>query len=72
MMNVPPSEAGALSLWAYEALLYNWNRIHNPDAVADVPHPDIMEKKIAGLKARPEMLTRANPGKGDRKKKVRT
>lgn len=70
MMNVPPSEAGRLSLWEYEAMLYNWNKVHNPDEVADVPHPDIMQAKIDALKAKPELLQRKNPGKSKKKRRT--
>lgn len=38
MMNIPPSETGNLSLWHYEALLWNWNEAH--DTSGDVAPPD--------------------------------
>lgn len=28
MMNIPPSEAGRLSLHAYEGMLHHWNAAH--------------------------------------------
>lgn len=34
-MNIPPSEAMNLSLWQYEAILVNWNRLHSPDGDLD-------------------------------------
>lgn len=29
MMNIGPEEAGRMSLWTYQALLWNWNRAHD-------------------------------------------
>jgi hypothetical protein len=40
MMNVPPSEARALSLWEYEALLHGWNEAHSSSGDPDGPDPD--------------------------------
>lgn len=37
MMNIPPSEVERMSLWDYEALLYNWNEAHD---AGDVEPPD--------------------------------
>jgi hypothetical protein len=37
-MNVPPSEAKQLSLYEYEALLWNWNEMHSPGD--DAPDPE--------------------------------
>lgn len=37
MMNIPPSEAKALSLWEYEAILDGWNAAHSG---GDVQPPD--------------------------------
>jgi hypothetical protein len=31
MMGVSPAEAAKLSLWTYEALLWNWNDRHRTD-----------------------------------------
>jgi hypothetical protein len=31
MMGVSPAEAAKLSLWTYEALLWNWNERHKTD-----------------------------------------
>lgn len=31
MMNIPPSEAAALSLYDYEALLWHWNDAHDTE-----------------------------------------
>lgn len=55
MMNISPAEARDLSLWEYEALLYNWNKIHDPDHV-EIVDPEITQRKIDGLKARPDLL----------------
>lgn len=32
MMGIGPEEAGRMDLWTYQALLWNWNLAHNPDA----------------------------------------
>lgn len=31
MMGIPPREAGMLTLWEYQGLLWNWNKAHDPD-----------------------------------------
>jgi len=31
MMGIGPEEAGRMTLWEYQALLWNWNRAHDPD-----------------------------------------
>lgn len=40
MMNIPPSEAKALSLWEYESLLYHWNEAHG-GSDDDAPDPEV-------------------------------
>lgn len=52
-MNVPPSEAKRLTLWEYEALLVNWNYLHDTD-----PQPEPMSiDEFKGL----EQQFRDNP-----------
>jgi hypothetical protein len=40
MMNVPPSEAKALSLWEYEAILHHHNEAHGGGDV-EPPVPEV-------------------------------
>jgi hypothetical protein len=41
-MNIPPSEAGALDLWTYEALVFAWNEALTRDTDdVDAPDPEI-------------------------------
>jgi hypothetical protein len=56
MMNVPPSEAKALSLWEYEALLHNWNEAHNPDGSVEAPDHERTQRMIEKLNANPALL----------------
>lgn len=63
MMNIPPSEVDALSLWKYEALLYHWNEAHNPDAEPDIVDPEVTQRLIDGLKDRPELLKKTKRAK---------
>jgi hypothetical protein len=30
MMGIGPEEAGRMDFWTYEALLWNWNKAHDP------------------------------------------
>lgn len=60
MMNMQPSEAKALSLYEYEMMLHNWAKAHDPDHV-DIVAPDVTQDLITKLKAKPELLQRANP-----------
>lgn len=55
-MNVPPDVAARLTLWEYEALLHNWNKIHDPDGDLAEIDTDDMEMRIQHLKDNPEML----------------
>lgn len=63
-MNVPPSEAGDLGLWEYQALIWNWNRLHKSEP--DAPTTAETQAMIDALKANPEMLKGKPKGeKGD-------
>ena len=31
MMGVGPEESGRMDLWTYQALMWNWNRAHDPE-----------------------------------------
>lgn len=31
MMGIGPEEAGRMGYWTYQALMWNWNRAHDPD-----------------------------------------
>jgi len=32
MMGIGPEEAGRIDLWTYQAMMWNWNKAHDPDA----------------------------------------
>jgi hypothetical protein len=35
MMNIGPEECGRMSIWDYGALLWAWNRAHDPNPTGD-------------------------------------
>jgi len=45
MMGIGPEECGRMDLWTYGALLWNWNRAHDPDA-KETPRP-VDAKRLA-------------------------
>lgn len=56
MMNIPPSEAKALSLWEYEAILHHWNQAQGGEEDIEIVDPAITQQMIDRLKANPAML----------------
>lgn len=66
MMHMPPSEAKALSLWEYEAMLWNWNKAHNGSDV-EAPDPDKTQKLIDKINLDPKLFE----GKAKRKEPMR-
>lgn len=54
MMNIPPSEVERMSLYDYEALLYNWNEAHGSDDV-EAPDADRSEEMNARINADPRL-----------------
>lgn len=56
MMGVSPAEAAKLSLWSYEALLWNWNDRHRTDDEqadpVELPDADYVEHRHRLLAAR--------------------
>lgn len=62
MMNIPPSEAKQLSLWEYEALLWNWNESHSTDGDLDPPDPEMWASMRSKINADPR-LTGPMPAK---------
>jgi hypothetical protein len=55
MMGVSPAEAAKLSLWTYEALLWNWNERHkteDDEGAVDLPDADFVEHRHRMLEAR--------------------
>jgi hypothetical protein len=54
MMGVGPTEAAKLSLWTYEALLWNWNERHRTedDDAVEPPDADFVEHRHRLLAAR--------------------
>lgn len=46
-MNIPPSEADALSLWKYQALIHNWN----DDGDVKAPDHEHTQKMVDRLNA---------------------
>lgn len=59
-MNIPVSDARALSLWEYDALIYHWNEAHGDGDAPTVPH-EVSERLIDKLRANPELLRRTDP-----------
>lgn len=54
MMNIPPSDAKAMSLWEYEALLHHWNSAHKTDDV-QAPDHESTQKLIDRINADPRL-----------------
>jgi hypothetical protein len=61
-MNIPPSEAKALSLWEYQALLWQWNEAHNYDADGEAPDAERTQELLDRINADPR-LTGPPPAK---------
>ncbi|MGJ0508934.1 MAG: hypothetical protein ACR652_17760 [Methylocystis sp.] len=55
---MPPSEAKALSMWEYEALLWNWNDAHDLDADASAPDPEVTQALLDKINADPRLTGR--------------
>lgn len=56
MMNIPPSEAKALSLWEYDALMAGWNAAHSEGDDAPIVDHATTQRLIDDLRSRPELL----------------
>jgi hypothetical protein len=54
MMSIPSEQADKLSLWKYEALLWNWNEAHD---IGDVepPDPDVVLPLLERINADPRL-----------------
>ena len=64
MMNIPPSEAKRLSLWEYEAILWNFNEAHRvEDDEPSAPEPKILQSQLDRLNSDPLL----NPPKAKKK-----
>lgn len=61
MMNIPPSEAKALTLWEYEGILWNHNEAHGSDELPP-PDPATAMPLLDKLNSDPR-LTRGKPKK---------
>jgi len=57
MMGVSDSDARALSLHDYEMRLWHWNQIHG-DADTEIVDPEITQRAIDNLRARPDLRQR--------------
>lgn len=55
MMNIPPSDTRALSLWEYEALLHNWNKAHDTDGGVEAPDPEKTQRLIDRVNSLPAL-----------------
>lgn len=53
MMNIPPDQADGLSLWKYEALLWNWNEAHSTEV--DAPDPEVAIPLLERINADPRL-----------------
>ncbi len=54
-MGVPPSDAGRLSLWEYQGMLWHWNEAHKTDDAPDAappPDADRVRANLAAINAR--------------------
>lgn len=56
MMNIPPSEAKALSMEEYEMLLHGWNKAHGGDDVS-APDPEMVQRRLDAINADPRLTT---------------
>lgn len=55
MMNIPPSETKRLSLWEYEAMLFNWNKAHSTGDV-EPADPVKTQKLIDRINSDPKLF----------------
>lgn len=55
MMNIPPGEAKALTLWEYEALLHHWNAAHSTGDDVEPPDPATTQKLIDMINSDPKL-----------------
>jgi hypothetical protein len=55
MMNIGPTEARALSLWEYEALLHHWNEAHSAGDDVKAPDHDKTQKLIDMINLDPKL-----------------
>lgn len=54
-MNIPPSEAKALSLWEYESLLFHWNDAHGGEVKA--PDAGQTQSMIDQINSDPRLIS---------------
>jgi hypothetical protein len=54
MMSISPAEATALTWWAYQGLLWNWNDRHTPEGEeeAEAPDPDFVARRMLRIEER--------------------
>lgn len=52
-MSIPPSEANRLSMWEYEAILWNWNDQHSTEV--DAPDPEKTMELLALANSDPRL-----------------
>jgi hypothetical protein len=57
MMGVSDADARIMSLHDYEMRLWHWNEIHG-DKDDEIVDPDVTQRMIDKLRARPELLQR--------------
>jgi hypothetical protein len=55
MMNIPPSEAEHMSLYDYEAMLWNWNEAHRSGDDIDPPDPETTMARLEKINADPRL-----------------
>lgn len=60
-MNVPPSEARALSYYDYQALLWNWNDAHKVGDEGDLPDAETTMALLDKINADPRLTGPAKP-----------
>lgn len=55
IMNIPPEQAERMSLYDYEALLWNHNEIHRSPDDIDPPDPELTAERLAKINADPRL-----------------
>lgn len=55
-MNIPPSEADQIDLPTYEAILAEWNEMHERDGEVDPPDPEFAIPLLDRINADPRLI----------------
>lgn len=55
MMNVPPEATEWMSLYDYEAMLWNWNEAHKGADDIEPPDPEVTMARLERINADPRL-----------------